>query len=211
MFLTVLSAHDLSVSKRDRLLFDKVNFTVDQGELLYIRGPNGAGKTSLLRVLTGLVEADEGKVRFLGKDIHRVRDIYYQQLIYFGHNLGVNTSLSGVENLKFWCQLHQVEVAEEEIYQVLASLSLVGLEDLPVGNLSAGQQRRVALARFWLKSSTALWILDEPFTALDVDGIRLLRERLLQHLARQGTVIMTSHQLLDIDYPTKELVLEYRI
>jgi heme exporter protein A len=123
----------------------------------------------------------------------------------------VNTSLSGVENLKFWCQLHQVDVAEQEIYRVLASLSLVGLEDLPVGNLSAGQQRRVALARFWLKSNAALWILDEPFTALDVDGIALLRERLLMHLAQQGTVIMTSHQLLHIDYPTKELVLEYRI
>jgi heme exporter protein A len=211
MFLTVLSAHDLSVSKRDRLLFDKVNFTVVQGELLYIRGPNGAGKTSLLRVLTGLVEADEGQVQFLGEDIKQIRDSYYSQLIYFGHNLGVNTSLSGVENLKFWCQLHQIDVAEQEIYRVLASLSLIGLEDLPVGNLSAGQQRRVALARFWLKSSAVLWILDEPFTALDAEGIALLRERLLQHLAQQGSVIMTSHQLLDIDYPTKELVLEYRI
>jgi heme exporter protein A len=211
MFLTVLSAHDLSVSKRDRLLFDKVNFTVVQGELLYIRGPNGAGKTSLLRVLTGLVEADEGQVQFLGEDIKQIRDSYYSQLIYFGHNLGVNTSLSGVENLKFWCELHQIDVAEQEIYRVLASLSLIGLEDLPVGNLSAGQQRRVALARFWLKSSAVLWILDEPFTALDAEGIALLRERLLQHLAQQGSVIMTSHQLLDIDYPTKELVLEYRI
>ena len=211
MFLTVLSAHDLSVSKRDRLLFDKVNFTVDQGELLYIRGPNGAGKTSLLRVLTGLVEADEGQVQFLGEDIKQIRDSYYSQLIYFGHNLGINTSLSGVENLKFWCELHQIDVAEQEIYRVLASLSLIGLEDLPVGNLSAGQQRRVALARFWLKSSAVLWILDEPFTAIDAEGIALLRERLLQHLAQQGSVIMTSHQLLDIDYPTKELVLEYRI
>jgi heme exporter protein A len=88
---------------------------------------------------------------------------------------------------------------------------LVGLEDLPVGNLSAGQQRRVALARFWLKKTATLWILDEPFTALDVDGIALLSKRLREHLAQQGTVIMTSHQVLDIDYPTKELVLEYRI
>lgn len=209
--MTVLSAHDLSVSKRDRLLFDRVNFTVGQGELLYVSGPNGAGKTSLLRVLAGLVEADEGQVRFLGQDIHRVRDSYYPQLIYFGHNLGVNTSLSGVENLRFWCQLHQVEVAEQEIYRVLASLSLIGLEDVPVGSLSAGQQRRVALGRFWLKPSAALWILDEPFTALDVEGIAFLRGRLLQHLAGQGTVIMTSHQVLDMDYPTKALVLEYRI
>ena len=209
--MALLSAHDLSVSKRDRLLFDKVNFTVERGELLYIKGPNGAGKTSLLRLLTGLVEADEGQVRFLGEDIHRVRDSYCPQLIYFGHNLGVNTSLSGVENLTFWCQLHQLDVTEQLIYGVLASLSLLGLEDVPVGNLSAGQQRRVALGRFWLKPSAALWILDEPFTALDVEGIALLRGRLLQHLAGQGTVIMSSHQVLDMDYATKELVLEYRI
>jgi heme exporter protein A len=211
MFLAVLSAHDLSVTKRDRLLFDKVNLTLEKGELLYIKGPNGAGKTSLLRVLTGLVEADHGEVRFSGNNISDDRELYHQKLIYFGHYLGVNSTLSAVENLIFWCNQHGVEVVLTEIYALLASLSLVGLEDLPVGNLSAGQQRRVALARFWLKKNATIWILDEPFTALDVDGIALLSSRLREHLAQQGAVIMTSHQVLEIDYPTKELVLEYRI
>ena len=211
MFLAVFSAHDLSVTKRDRLLFDKVNFSLDKGDLLYVKGPNGAGKTSLLRVLTGLVDADHGEVKFSDKNIADDREPYHQKLIYFGHNLGVNSTLSAVENIGFWCNQHGVEVAQAEIYALLASLSLVGLEDLPVGNLSAGQQRRVALARFWLKKNATLWILDEPFTALDVDGIALLSMRLREHLAQQGTIIMTSHQVLDIDYPTKELVLEYRI
>jgi heme exporter protein A len=211
MFLAVLSAHDLSVTKRDRLLFEHVNFSVGKGDLLYIKGPNGAGKTSLLRVLTGLVEADCGEVRFAENNIAADRELYHQKLIYFGHNLGVNSTLSAVENLIFWCNQHEVEVSETEIYALLASLSLVGLEDLPVGNLSAGQQRRVALARFWLKKNATLWILDEPFTALDVDGIALLSKRLREHLTKQGAVIMTSHQVLEIDYPTKEIVLEYRI
>lgn len=209
--MTVLSAHDLSVAKRDRLLFENVNFTIDKGDLLYIKGPNGAGKTSLLRVLTGLVEADQGEVKFSGNNISDDRELYHRKLIYFGHNLGVNSTLSAVENLIFWCNLHGVEVVLTEIYALLAFLNLVGLEDLPLGNLSAGQQRRVALARFWLKRNATLWILDEPFTALDVDGIELLSGRLREHLAQQGAVIMTSHQVLEIDYPTKELVLEYRI
>ena len=209
--MAVLSGHDLSVTKRDRLLFDKINFTVDAGELLYIKGPNGAGKTSLLRVLSGLVDADDGWVAFTGNNIKVERDSYHQELIYFGHKLGVNSKLSAVENLTYWCEQHQVTVAKADIYRVLALLSLVGLEDLPVGNLSAGQQRRVALARFWLKKNATLWILDEPFTALDVGGVALLSARLLDHLSQQGAVIMTSHQTLDIDYPTKELLLEYRI
>ena len=211
MFLAVFSAHDLSVTKRDRLLFDKVSFSLDKGDLLYIKGPNGAGKTSLLRVLSGLVAADHGEVKFSDKNITDDREPYHQKLIYFGHSLGVNSTLSAVENLTFWCNQHGVEVVPTELYALLTSLNLVGLEDLPVGNLSAGQQRRVALARFWLKKNATLWILDEPFTALDVDGIALLSKRLREHLAQQGTVIMTSHQVLDIDYPTKELVLEYRI
>ena len=90
-------------------------------------------------------------------------------------------------------------------------LGLVGLEDVPVGNLSAGQQRRVALARLWLKSDARLWILDEPFTALDVDGIALLRAKLVSAVASGASVIMTSHQSLALDYPVKELVLEYNI
>ena len=97
------------------------------------------------------------------------------------------------------------------MFDLLATLGLVGLEDLPVSQLSAGQQRRVALARLWLKKTAKIWILDEPFTALDVQGIALLREKIVAHLGAGGAVIITSHQQLDIDYKTSELVLEYRL
>ncbi len=209
--MAVLSTQDLSVVKRDRLLFDHINLSVDTGNLLYVKGPNGAGKTSLLRVLTGLVQPDSGQVLFNQQDIRDCQQQYQQQLIYFGHKLGINSTLSAVENLKFWCEIHQVCVQHADIYQALEHLSLVGLEDVPTANLSAGQQRRVALARFWLKATAKLWILDEPFTALDYQGIDILSAKLVSHLSQGGAVIMTSHQPLELDYPTQELTLEYRI
>lgn len=209
--LALLSTNNLSVVKRDRLLFDQINLSVDSGGLLYVKGPNGAGKTSLLRVLTGLVQAEQGQVFFHQENIQDCQQAYQNQLIYFGHKLGVNGTLSAVENLQFWCEMHQVNVKQADIYQVLEQLSLVGLEDIPTSNLSAGQQRRVALARFWLKDNASLWILDEPFTALDIQGIDILSTKLVAHLLKGGAVIMTSHQSLELDYPTQELVLEYRI
>lgn len=209
--LALLSVQNLSVIKRDRLLFEQVNFSIDCGCLLYVQGPNGAGKTSLLRVLTGLVDPDDGDVLFQQQKIQYCRDTYHHELIYFGHKLGVNSTLSAVENLRYWCDLHQVDASEESIYQILARLNLVGLEDVPVSNLSAGQARRTALARFWLKQNASIWILDEPFTALDVQGIKILSDRLVEFLSSGGAVIMTSHQALELNYPTQTLTLEYRI
>ncbi len=208
--MSVISAHDLSVIKRDRLLFERLSFDLCKGNLLYVKGPNGAGKTSLLRVLTGLVEPESGQVRFAQKHIKSCREEYNQQLVYFGHKLGINHSLSAVENLSYWCQQHHVKVCRQQIFTTLETLNLVGLEDIPAGNLSAGQQRRVALARFWLNNHARLWILDEPFTALDTQGIALLTEKLQDFLAAQGAVIMTSHQKLDFAC-TQELYLEYRL
>jgi heme exporter protein A len=209
--LGVLSAHNLSVVKNDRLLFDKVNFCLDAHGLLYVKGPNGAGKTSLLRVLIGLGEAEEGEVQFLQQNIVYHKVSFHQQLVYFGHKLGLNLRLSAAENLNFWCKQQEQVCSLNEIYTVLAQLNLVGLEDIPVAHLSAGQQRRVALARLWLKSRATIWILDEPFTALDSNGISLLTEKFLSFLRGGGAVIMTSHQELQFDYPKQELVLEYRI
>ena len=208
--MAVLSVNNLSVSKRDRLLFDNLNFVVEQGTLLYVKGQNGAGKTSMLRVLAGLVAADSGEVYFTEQNIQDYREKYYQNMVYFGHKLGISQTLTAVENLQYWCKQHQVEVSDENIFDTLAQLNLVGLEEIPVANLSAGQQRRVALARFWFKQDAQLWILDEPFTALDTQGIALLSAQIIQFLSTGGAVIMTSHQALRLDYPTDELTLEYR-
>jgi heme exporter protein A len=209
--LTVLSVTNLSVVKRDRLLFENLNFAVEQGSLLYVKGQNGAGKTSMLRVLAGLVAADCGEVYFAQQNIKDCCEDYHQHLVYFGHKLGINLTLSAVENLQYWCKQHQVDISVDTIFDTLAQLNLVGLEDIPVANLSAGQQRRVALARFWFKQDAKLWILDEPFTALDTQGIELLSKHIATFLRGGGAVVMTSHQALRIDYPTDELTLEYRI
>jgi heme exporter protein A len=209
--LAVISVTNLSVIKRDRLLFENLNFAVEQGALLYLKGQNGAGKTSLLRVLAGLVDADCGEVYFFQQNIRDCRENYHQSLVYFGHKLGINLTLSAVENLQYWCKQHQVVISVDTIFDTLAELNLVGLEDIPVANLSAGQQRRVALARFWFKQDAKLWILDEPFTALDTQGIELLSKQITKFLCAAGSVVMTSHQALRLDYPTDELTLEYRI
>ena len=209
--MAVLSVTNLSVVKRDRLLFENLNFAVEQGGLLYVKGQNGAGKTSMLRVLAGLVDADSGEVCFCQQNIKNCRETYHQNLVYFGHKLGINLTLNAVENLQYWCKQHHVSIPIDMIFHTLAQLNLVGLEEIPVANLSAGQQRRVALARFWFKHNAKLWILDEPFTALDSQGIELLSKQITIFLAGGGAVVMTSHQALRLDYPTHELTLEYRI
>lgn len=209
--MPVISITNLSVVKRDRLLFENLNFAVERGALLYVKGQNGAGKTSMLRVLAGLVAPDSGQVYFCQQNINDCREDYHQNLVYFGHKLGINLTLSAVENLQYWCKQHQVVISVDTIFNTLAQLNLVGLEDIPVASLSAGQQRRVALARFWFKQDAQLWILDEPFTALDTQGIELISKQITTFLGGGGAVIMTSHQALHLDYPTDELTLEYRI
>lgn len=209
--MALFSGQSVSCVKQDRTLFENLDFSVEPSELLYVRGQNGAGKTSLLRILVGLSDPAQGDVLYRGENIRDVAESFHHHLIYFGHKLGLNLTLNALENLTFWCQLNQVETSQQALFDLLATLGLVGLEDLPVGQLSAGQQRRVALARLWLKTDAKIWILDEPFTALDVQGIALLREKIVAHLGTGGAVIITSHQQLDIDYKTSELVLEYRL
>ena len=209
--MDVLSAEKLTCIKQDRTLFENISVSVAESELLYIRGQNGAGKTSLLRILVGLSDPDQGQVHYKGQCIRQHAELFHQSLLYFGHKLGLNLKLSAVENLAFWCQLHHIDITEAQLFALLGDLGLVGLEDLPVSSLSAGQQRRVALARLWLKQNANLWVLDEPFTALDTQGITAVRNKLIAHLSVGGSVIITSHQELQIDYPTKELLLAYQI
>lgn len=135
---------------------------------MQIEGQNGAGKTSLLRILAGLAEADEGQVNWRDNNIRRDRAKYHQDLLFLGHQPGIKSVLTPFENLLFYQSVFQ-KVDSATIWQALAQVGLVGYEDLPVSQLSAGQQRRVALARLWL-SQAPLWILDEPLTAIDKQG-----------------------------------------
>lgn len=190
-----LVANALTCIKRDRILFENLELTLSQGELLYLRGPNGAGKTSLLRLLTGLSLPESGTVTFNGTDVGAPQSGFYDASLYLGHKSGLSSTLNALDNLSYWCAQHNVPVSKHMIYDVLEWVGLVGLEDIPVRMLSAGQQRRVALSRLWLKPAT-FWLLDEPFTALDIDGIAMLEAKFHDHVSKGGAIITTSHQPL---------------
>ncbi|WP_082342237.1 cytochrome c biogenesis heme-transporting ATPase CcmA [Pseudoalteromonas sp. SW0106-04] len=196
--------------KQERCLFEDLSFSINAGEIMQLEGPNGAGKTSLLRILAGFSEPMQGQVRFMQTCIRRDYENYAQQVLFIGHKTGVNTQLNALENCQFWLDTHGLKT-DLNIYDVLSNLGLVGLEDVPVRQLSAGQQRRVALARLWLNDAK-LWFLDEPFTAVDKKGVALLQQRFAQHLAQQGAILLTSHQDLTAHFShLSKLQLEYRI
>jgi len=193
----MFEALDLSCVRDERTLFSGLSFTIEPGEMVQIEGRNGAGKTSLLRILAGLSSPDAGEVRWQGVSTRRQRDIFHQQLLYLGHQPGVKSVLTAIENLAFYLSVNGPMVrgnaSAEAIYQALENVGLLGYEDVTVGQMSAGQQRRVALARLWL-SDAPLWILDEPLTAIDKQGVATLIALFEQHAQRGGMVLLTTHQ-----------------
>lgn len=194
----LLQVNNLSCVREDRTLFGHLSFTVAPGDLLQIEGPNGVGKTSLLRLLTGLSQPFAGEVCWNGENIRHCRDEYHANLLYLGHHAGVKAALTPFENLKFYQQLHHPQQQDIDLWQILARVGLAGFEENPTGQLSAGQQRRVALARLWLCDKLSLWILDEPFTAIDKQGVKVLEQLFLAHAERGGMVILTTHQDLTL-------------
>lgn len=189
----MLEARELLCERDERTLFSGLSFTLNAGEWVQITGSNGAGKTTLLRLLTGLSRPDAGEVLWQGQPLHQVRDSYHQNLLWIGHQPGIKTRLTALENLHFY---HR-DGDTAQCLEALAQAGLAGFEDIPVNQLSAGQQRRVALARLWLTRAT-LWILDEPFTAIDVNGVDRLTQRMAQHMEQGGIVILTIHQPLNV-------------
>ncbi len=189
----MLEARELLCERDERTLFSGLSFTLNAGEWVQITGSNGAGKTTLLRLLTGLSRPDAGEVLWQGQPLHQVRDSYHQNLLWIGHQPGIKTRLTALENLHFY---HR-DGDTAQCLEALAQAGLAGFEDIPVNQLSAGQQRRVALARLWLTRAT-LWILDEPFTAIDVNGVDRLTQRMARHTEQGGIVILTTHQPLNV-------------
>ncbi|MDT0593641.1 cytochrome c biogenesis heme-transporting ATPase CcmA [Glaciecola petra] len=229
MNLPILDATNICCEKQDRILFQDIDLTINSGELVFLRGENGAGKTSLLRILVGLGAQSAmsvSKVTINGHCVKSELNLAGQKLIYCGHKLGFSGLLSAQENLQYWMSLsgqglvkstHSAEDTKGQagtdrpniIIEVLQELGLAGLEEVPVKQLSAGQQRRVGLAKLWLHKSSNLWVLDEPFTALDTHIVSILEAHITQFLKSGGAVLMTSHQQTNIDYPHKTLELEY--
>jgi len=193
----LLQGRDLVVWRGETPVLDGVSVSLSRGELLRIDGENGSGKTTLLRVLAGLVEPDEGQVHFDGTALPRAREALCASLLWIGHRPGTSESLSAIENLKASATAHGVKPDPTHIAAILDALGLHERHALPVASLSAGQRRRVALARLALEPRR-LWILDEPLTALDARGLDWLRARLVEQVRGGGSVLMTTHQPLDI-------------
>ncbi|WP_337840359.1 cytochrome c biogenesis heme-transporting ATPase CcmA [Rheinheimera sp.] len=204
----LLSAEQLSCVRQDRVLFDQLSFDLPEGQVLHIQGKNGAGKSSLLRIIAGLADAEAGQVRFRGQVITASAAEFSAHLLFIGHQAGIHSQLNALQNLEFWAAL--LGCRHYDPYQLLGQLGLAGLEDIPCYMLSAGQQRRVSLARLWL-TERPLWILDEPFTSLDKQLIARLEQQIQRHCARGGAVVLTSHQALSSDYQAlAQLELQYR-
>ncbi|MFM2580008.1 cytochrome c biogenesis heme-transporting ATPase CcmA [Vibrio fortis] len=196
----MLEVSNLTAIRDERVLFESLSFQLKAGELVQVEGRNGTGKTTLLRIITGLGDRDEGTISWDGQSIESNRDAYHQNLLFLGHQTGVKRELSAYENLSFYQSIHSGKASKEELYGALAQVGLAGREDVPAGHLSAGQQRRVALARLWL-SKQMLWILDEPLTAIDKQGVKVLENLFSQHADNGGIVLLTTHQDMFADSP----------
>jgi len=189
----MLEVIGLECRRGDRRLFSGLDLVLGPGTLLHVRGRNGSGKTTLLRTLCGLFTPDAGEVRWRGESIRTLAEDYRRELLYCGHLNGIKSDLTGLENLAIAARLDGDPVGSDAVWQALARIGLRGFEDLPTRMLSQGQKRRVALARLIL-SRARLWVLDEPFTALDVEAVALLQGLIAEHLAGGGLVVMTTHQ-----------------
>ncbi|MFP8965902.1 cytochrome c biogenesis heme-transporting ATPase CcmA [Pokkaliibacter sp. CJK22405] len=191
---SLLDVKALACERDDESIFAGLDFELSAGELIHVLGANGAGKTSLLRILAGLMLPAAGEVHYQQRSIDQLGVDYRSQLLYQGHANGVKTALTPLENLEIACALQSHLVPEK----MLEALTWVGLEhyvEQPCRQLSAGQNRRVSLARLFM-TRAPLWILDEPFTAIDVSGTKLLEQRLASHCQSGGAVILTSHHTL---------------
>jgi heme exporter protein A len=192
----MLEVKNLFCERDERVLFGSLSFIVNAGEVLQIEGQNGSGKTTLLRILCGLMEAYEGEMFWEGQPVIDVQEVFFQALLYVGHLSGVKVALTAEENLAWMRRLDPL-LNRITIAEALDKVGLYGYEDIPCYALSAGQQRRVGLARLYL-SSAPLWILDEPFTALDKKGVAEKEALLAQHVQAGGCVVLTTHHNLSI-------------
>jgi heme exporter protein A len=192
----VLEAIGLDCERGGRALFRQLSFELGAGALLKVAGANGSGKTSLLRILCGLLSPTAGEVRWKGARIQFLKEEYAKQIVYLGHAPAVKDELTAAENLSIACTLAGLAVSEKEVHDSLERFGLAG--DKVVRRLSQGQRRRAALARLVLSQSLALWLLDEPFAALDAAASGLVEDLMRRHVGRGGAVVYTTHRDLGL-------------
>lgn len=194
----MLEVVNLGCVRGTRRLFKDLNFAVQPGELVELRGANGSGKTSLLRILCGLASPTEGEVRWQGKSIRSLGEEYAGVVAYLAHQNGVKDELSALENLRIAGGVSGNVTSMSDARVILEKVGLNRQQNLPARSLSAGQKRRVALARL-LATQATVWILDEVLTSLDDAAIKLSRSFISDHLSRGGMAIIATHQELDLD------------
>jgi heme exporter protein A len=194
----MLAITELECVRGERRLFANLSFSAAPHTLLEVRGPNGSGKTSLLRNLCGLLPPAQGTIHWCGTDIDALGEDYRSRLAYLGHLSAVKDELTASENLRLSAQVGALPAAAGAIDAALATFGLAEFCRLPCKSLSQGQRRRVALARLALSASRTLWILDEPFTALDTAALAVVKDLVEAHLNRGGIVVLTTHQEIAI-------------
>ena len=196
----LLQTRDLTCVKDDRVLFEGLNLDLEPGRILLVEGRNGSGKTSLLRILTGLSLPESGEVLWQGVPIGEAGPEYYEQVTYVGHHDGLKRDLTALENLRLAQAMGKP--SELDLDQVLERVNLYRFGDNFVSTLSAGQKRRLALARL-IATEAQVWIMDEPFTSLDKASMALFQELFEQHLRQGGVIVLTSHH--DIEMPDQDV------
>jgi len=192
-----LEACGLTCVRGEKQLFSNLNLKVTPGSCLHVRGENGVGKTSLLRLLTGLAKPESGEIFWGNESIFKDSISYHRHLLFLGHKDGLKEDLTALENLQMYASLDAVSLTQENALAALWRFGLRGREHLTVNCLSAGQRRRVLMARM-LTRQAKLWILDEPFNALDIKAVHELKNLIAEQLLEGGVVVMTSHQEVNL-------------
>ncbi|WP_372966006.1 cytochrome c biogenesis heme-transporting ATPase CcmA [Marinobacter sp.] len=192
----LLQAVSLECERDERVLFQNLSFSILPGTVTRVEGPNGSGKTTLLRILAGLNDAWSGELLWCGKPRDQQRESYLRNMLYLGHRPGIKPLLTPLENLRA-LMAGRRPLKDAALLQALAGTGLSGYENVPCRNLSAGQQRRVALARL-LIADEPLWLLDEVFTAIDANGVEAIEALLQQRAEEGGAVVVTTHHDLNL-------------
>ncbi|HEX5477732.1 MAG TPA: cytochrome c biogenesis heme-transporting ATPase CcmA [Burkholderiales bacterium] len=200
----MLQATDLVCERGERVLFRGLSLSLEPGELLRVAGSNGRGKTSLLRILCGLLAPAQGEVRWKGAPIRELREDYGRELVYVGHAAAVKDDLTAAENLSISCRLGGARCGRQAVLEALHRFSVP--HDVFLKRLSQGQRRRAALARLLLSDAAPLWLLDEPFVALDAAASALVEALIRAHVASGGMAVYTTHQGAGIQAPAARLL-----
>ncbi len=202
--MSKLNVKNLECIRRDNILFQGLNFSLKEGDLLQINGVNGSGKSSLLQLCVGLIQATEGEITWNDENISSSRYQFQSEITYFGHTNGVKAGLTSLENMKV---MHALSGSRAKIdYSlILKQIGLSGMEDVLLSRMSAGQKRRVGLTRIFMATSK-LWLLDEPFNALDKSGKKIIEQLIVKHCSSGGMVIFATHQTMEInEYPLQHI------